>query len=130
MSASAIRLSFFKLNTANMEAALRFYGDGFGFAITATFDEPDFIEHIMALPGQQTGPSLLLVEWKDARDVSVGGGHGPVGFEVDDLDAVYQRLLELGATGTVEPFDMEGTKVAMLTDPEGHEIELIQLAKN
>lgn len=127
MTEPSIRLSFFKLNTANMDAALQFYRATFGFAITMTFDEPEFLEHILGLPGQESGPNLLLVEFKDGRDVTPGPGHGPVGFNTDDIEALFGRAIANGATAVIPVFEMEGVKVAILTDPEGHEIELVQL---
>jgi predicted enzyme related to lactoylglutathione lyase len=127
MTAPSIRLSFFKLNTADMDAALEFYRATFGFAITMTFDEPEFLEHILGLPGQEAGPNLLLVEYKDGRDVTPGPGHGPVGFNTDDIEALHDRAIANGATPVIPVFEMEGVKVAILTDPEGHEIELVQL---
>src|SRR5690606_11497908 len=75
-AAMTIRLAFFKLNVPDMDAALAFWREGFSFAVTQTFDEPEFLEHIMTVPGQEAGPSLLLVRYKDGRDVSPGPGHG------------------------------------------------------
>src|SRR5690606_26918525 len=80
MTAPTVRLGFFKLNVPEMDPALAFWREAFGFEVTMSFDEPDFSEHILALPGQPAGPNLMLVEYKDRRDVSVGPGHGPVGL--------------------------------------------------
>lgn len=122
-----IRLAFFKLNVPDMDAALAFWRDGFGFAVTQTFDEPEFLEHIMALPGQEAGPSLLLVRYTDGRDVTSGPGHGPVGFEVDDIAATHERALAAGAEPLTGVFAVGPVRVAMLRSPQGHEIELVQL---
>ena len=64
MPAPPARLAFFKLNVAQMGPALSFWRGAFGFEIAATFDEPEFFEHVLALPGQQAGPNLMLVEYK------------------------------------------------------------------
>lgn len=127
MTEPSIRLSFFKLNTADMAAALEFYRATFGFTITMTFDEPEFLEHVLGLPGQEAGPNLLLVEYKDGRDVKPGPGHGPVGFNTDNIEALYDNAVTNGAKPVVPVFNMDGVKVAILADPEGHEIELVQL---
>jgi lactoylglutathione lyase len=121
------RLAFFKLNVPDMDAALAFWNAGFGFAVTQTFDEPEFLEHIMAVPGQESGPSLILVRFKDGRDVSPGPGHGPVGFQVDDIDAAHAQALTAGAERLTGVFAVGAVKVAMLRSPGGHEIELVQL---
>lgn len=121
------KLAFCKLNVPDMEAALAFWDAAFGFAVVQTFDEPEFLEHILALPGQPEGPNLLLVAFKDGRDVTVGPGHGPVGLQCDDIDQLYERALGAGATKLTEIFSVGQVKVAMLKSPEGHEIELVQL---
>ena len=127
MTAPALKLNFFKLNTPDMERALEFYRDGFGFAVVQSFDEAEFVEHIMELPGQAGGPSLLLVRYKDGRDVTPGPGHGPVGFTTGDIAASFDRLLAAGAAPIMPVTAMGPVKFAMLHDPDGHELELVQL---
>lgn len=121
------RLAFCKLNVPDMEAALVFWGAAFGFAVVQTFDEPEFLEHILALPNQAEGPNLMLVEFKDGRDVTVGPGHGPVGLQCEDIAHMVERALGAGAVKLTDIFSVGPVKVAMLKSPEGHEIELVQL---
>ena len=127
MSAAQVRLGFFKLNVPAMEPALAFWREAFGFAVVQTFDEPEFLEHILALLGQEAGPNLLLVQFRDGRDVRVGPGHGPVGLVCDDIAASHAGALAHGAAAVTGVFETAGVKVAILTSPEGHEIELIEL---
>lgn len=127
MTAPKIRLGFFKLNVPEMEPALAFWREAFGFAVVQTFDEESFVEHILALPGQEAGPNLLLVQSKNGREAKVGTGHGPIGLICDDIAASYDKALASGAIRITDIFDAGGVMVAMLTSPEGHEIELIQL---
>ena len=127
MNAPQVRLGFFKLNVPAMDPALAFWRDAFGFAVVQTFDEPEFLEHILALPGQEAGPNLLLVQYKDARDVTVGPGHGPVGLICDDIDASHDRALACDAEKMTGVFEAGGVRIAVLKSPQGHEIELIQL---
>jgi predicted enzyme related to lactoylglutathione lyase len=126
MNTATIRLGFFKLNVPDMGEALAYWQGAFGFSIVATFDEPEFLEHILALPGQEAGPNLLLVQWKDGRDVAPGGGHGPVGLLCEDISAAEAAAVAAGAEGLTGVFSVGPTKVAMLRSPQGHEIELIQ----
>src|SRR5690606_6921437 len=127
MNTPAVRLGFFKLNVPEMEPALAFWREAFGFAVTMSFDEPDFAEHILTLPDQQAGPNLMLVEYKDRRDVTVGPGHGPVGLVCDDIAASHDRALDCGAQVLTGVFETAGVKIALLKSPQGHEIELIEL---
>jgi predicted enzyme related to lactoylglutathione lyase len=127
MTAPPAKLGFFKLNVPEMAPALAFWREAFGFAVTATFDEPGFLEHMMALPGQESGPHLLLVAYKDGRNVRVGPGHGPVGLICEDITASHERALAFGAEPLTGLFEAAGVRIAMLRSPQGHEIELIQL---
>ena len=129
MTSPSIHLAFFKLNVPDMDAALKFYGEVFGFTVIQSFDEAEFLEHIMGLPGQEAGPNLLLVQYKDGRAVPVGPGHGPVGFMTDDIDAVFAKAVAAGAKPIVPVFDMGPVKVGIFLDPDGHEIELVQQAQ-
>ena len=121
------RLAFFKLNTADLEAALHFWSTAFGFAVTTTFEEADFTEHMLALPGQEDGPNLILLQQKGPEVVQQGSAHGPVGLVCNDITASYAHAIECGAGVLLPPFEAGGAKVAMLKTPEGHEIELVQL---
>ena len=123
-----IRLAFFKLNVAEMIPALAFWQDAFGFEVTQTFDEAEFHEKVLALPAHAAGPSLMLVAYKDGRDVTAGHGHGAVGIQCGDIASAHERALRAGAlegTGIITVGD--GIKVAVLHSPQGHEIELVQL---
>lgn len=126
MPSPYVRLAFFKLNTPDMAGALKFYGEVFGFGVVQTFDEDEFLEHILGLPGQEAGPNLLLVEYKDGREVAVGPGHGPVGFMTDDIEALFAKAVAAGANPIVPVFDLGPVKVGIFLDPDGHEIELVQ----
>jgi predicted enzyme related to lactoylglutathione lyase len=127
MSAPRAKLSFFKLKVEDLDEALAFWREAFGFEVTATFDEPEFLEHILALPGQEAGPNLMLVQNKVATDVTVGPGHGPLGLVCEDIEASYSHALRCGAASMLAPFDAGGVKVAIIRAPQGHEVELVQL---
>ena len=128
MATSTLRLAFFKLNVPEIVPALAFWREAFGFEVQQTFDEADFLEKVLALPGQPNGPNLMLVAYKDGRDVSVGHGHGAVGLQCADIAAAHERAIAAGAVkGTGVITVTGGIKVAVLHSPQGHEIELVQL---
>lgn len=126
MTAPSARLAFFKLNVPDLEAATAFWGKAFGFEVTSRFDEPDFLEHILAIPGQAGGPNLMLVQYKDGREVGIGPGHGPVGLICDDVQASHDHALACEAEKLTGVFEAGGVRLALLKSPQGHEIELIQ----
>lgn len=122
-----LSLAFFKLNVPETAPALAFWRDAFGFAVTTTFDESEFVEHMLALPRQENGPSLMLVCFNDGRDVTPGPGHGPVGLACSDIEASHAQAIAAGAAALTGIFAVGPVKVAMLQAPQGHEIELVQL---
>lgn len=127
MTNPSINLKFVKLNVSDMDAALKFYGEAFGFVITKTFDVPDFIEHILAHPDQDDGSQIMLVSFKDGRDIPVGSAHGPIGIVTDDIVTLHAKAEAAGGTTTLPIFDAQGIKVSILTDADGHEVELVQM---
>lgn len=127
MSDPSVQLAFFKLNVPEIVPALAFWREAFGFELANTVDEPDFHEKILHLPEQPGGPSLMLVNYKDGRDVSVGPGHGAVGLVCSDVAASFDRAKRAGATVEQAVFEAGGVLIAVLRSPEGHEIELVQL---
>jgi predicted enzyme related to lactoylglutathione lyase len=128
MTQPTVRLAFFKLNVPEIVPALAFWREAFGFEVTQTFDEVDFLEKVLELPGQANGPNLMLVAYKDGRDVSVGHGHGAVGLQCSDIAASHDRALKAGAVKGTGVMTVTGDiQVAVLHSPQGHEIELVQL---
>ena len=128
MATPTIRLAFFKLNVPEMIPALAFWREAFGFEVAQTYDEAEFLEKIMHLPGQESGPNLMLVAYKDGRDVTVGHGHGAVGLQCSDIAAAHEQALKAGAQKGSGIMVVGGNiKVAVLHSPQGHEIELVQL---
>ena len=128
MTAPIARLAFFKLNVPDLDQATVFWRDAFGFEVLTRFDEAEFREHVMAIPSQGAAPNLMLVQYKDGRDVTVGPGHGPVGLICDDIRASFDGAVAKGAVKVSDVFEAAGIKIAVLKSPQGHEIELIQMA--
>ena len=127
MAIPTTRLGFFKLNVPDLEQATAFWREAFGFAVTGHVDEPVFLENILSLPGQPGGPNLMIVQYKDGRDVTVGPGHGAVGLICEDIQASHDRALVCDAEKVTGVFEAGGVKIAVLLSPQGHEIELIEL---
>ena len=61
-------------------------------------------------------------------DELVGPGERfEIGFKVDDVDAVFARLVGGGARPAVEPGTRPwGQRTAYVRDPDGHLVELAQ----
>lgn len=119
------RFNFVKIVVTDIAAAERFYAAAFGFEAQNRIDTPAFREVMLA---QKAGAfTLVLYHHTDGRMIENGNGWGPLGFIVRDCEADHARLLGLGASEVRAPAAFGGMKVSFVADPEGHEIELLQL---
>jgi len=87
-------------------------------------DNPASTEVILTDP---KGLDLALVYYKDGRKITLGNANGPIGFYLKDVDAAYARAMAAGAVSKAAPRTGGGARVALVADPEGHEIELLHL---
>ena len=121
------RFAFMKLHVPDMAPALAFWQEAFGFVVTGTYDLPQFLENILALPGQtESGPNVMLLQPRPDQDLTVGPGHGPLGLVVVNIHASFAHAVAAGATPIMAPEDVGGVIVAVLASPQGHQIELVQ----
>ena len=123
------KFGFFKLIVRDLARSRRFYEQSFGFEQAGFFDTSEFQEAVMHQPG--TDVNIMLLAYKDGRDISAAIGHGPTGFFTDDIETAHDRLIAEGAIAKSGIFVVEDTiKVAFLDDPDGHELELCQMPTN
>ncbi|GGD47339.1 hypothetical protein GRI62_08770 [Erythrobacter arachoides] len=121
----ALRLAFVKLNVPSMAPALAFWQAAMGFKIVDTYDEDTFLENILSLPGEDQ-LHLMLVEWKGPLAITMGTGHGPVGFVTHDVEASLSRAVAAGASVELPATEVApGLVIAKFVSPQGHEAELV-----
>lgn len=130
---------------SKMEASLRFYRDLLGMEVWEDFvGSGPFIESLTAVPGariwmiklrSRQGGSIELLQYLNCpqevpprvRACDVGCNH--VALEVDNLDALYERLrpegIEFHALPALNPTGR--FKVAYCRDPEGVLLELVEV---
>jgi predicted enzyme related to lactoylglutathione lyase len=125
--APSVTFGFVKLVVRDLAGAADFYKRALGLHVAQTMDSPVMTEHVLRKPGSDSGPMVMLYHWKDGREITVGNGHGPVGFYVRDVDAAYAYAVGQGGQPHREPFDAGTLRCAFVLDPEGHEIELISV---
>ena len=119
------RFNFVKIVVRDLAAMERFYVEGLGFAVQDRIDAEGFSEVMLA---QKEGAfTLVLYHHTDQRAVSGGNNWGPLGFIVRDCAASHADLIALGALEVRPPGTFGAMSVSFVSDPEGHEIELLQL---
>lgn len=113
--------------------ALDFYTRILGF--TVKHDIPLGGEHrwlTVVSPENPEGTELLLEPSehpaaKPFKDALVADGIPATSFQVDDIDAEYRRLRDLGVSFTVEPMDAGPVRMVVFDDTCGNLIQLIQM---
>ena len=112
-------LSWNELIGNDLDAPTAFYAAVFGHEIQDLPDAPPGVAYkIIALGGRAVG------------GVSGMGGEGPPAwmtyFMLDDVDAGFERVRELGGEVLAEPFDSTYGRYAPARDPQGSVFSLIQ----
>ncbi|QKG72196.1 VOC family protein [Erythrobacter mangrovi] len=120
--------AFVKLVVTDIEAATKFFVDGFGMTHADTVDTPAFREHMMT--GKTGSATIVLFHWKDGREIELGNGWGPVGMITRDLDRDLKRVIAAGASQKGETVSFGPARIAFVLAPEGHEIEMMQMGSS
>ena len=119
------RFNFVKIVVRDIAAMERFYTEGLGFAVQDRIDAEGFSEVMLA---QKEGAfTLVLYHHTDKRAIEAGNNWGPLGFMVRDCAAAHAGLIALGGHEVRPPGAFGAMSVSFVSDPEGHEIELLQL---
>lgn len=79
-SVSALAFTFTKLVVADLERAMAFYRDAIGLHLIGHASTDEHVEAIMAIPGSQGGPLLMLMYYLDSP--ALRAGSACVGFAV------------------------------------------------
>jgi len=121
-SNEANTLGWAELNSRGLERAIPFYESVFGWTHkTSPFGEgQEYTE--FQLDGESIAGALEMMPNIPAEVPS----YWSVYFKVDDVDATFQKGIELGATEMVAPQDYPGGRFAILSDPQGAMFALYQ----
>ena len=113
------------LNVSDVDRAVESYTTQFDFEETWGFEseEGETVNRYVAGEG---GVELQLSETEGQADLSVGSLWDHIAFVVDDVDATFQQVENHGVVK--EPADQPaaGARTAMIEDPDGHVIELVE----
>jgi lactoylglutathione lyase len=126
--AAAFRSAFPILYSEDLPAALRFYRDLLGFAVTYRFPEdgePVFVG--LRLDGSEiaigdiSAPDAAAIHWRPLRPVS--GHRFELCMYADDVDAAVEALRAAGVGVLAEPADQPwGERLAYVEDPDGNPV--------
>ncbi|MDO5132088.1 MAG: VOC family protein [Eubacteriales bacterium] len=128
-----IKLDHVTVNVKNMRASEHFYGVVLGLEKMETVDMGDHVIRYFRLDG--TVRLELIRYLTDSEelhpDVRTKGIYRHFAMEVEDVDALYKKLLLAGCKCLSEPGDVPnlGFRGFLAEDPNGVEVEFLQRYK-
>lgn len=123
--------AFTKIIVADLAAMERFYVDGLGLGVVnrISVDEAGWaLDETILSVGPAPGTHLNLLQYRNAP--APAPGEAVVGLSVEDIEGVVATAVAAGGAIKVPVQDVPGMalRLAYVTDPEGHTIELIEPA--
>lgn len=115
------------VRVGDVDAALDFYCHKLGLVELRRVDNPGgrFTLVFLAAPGDDSAQVELTWNW-DPETLAGGRNFGHLAYQVDDIYAVCQRLMDGGVTISRPPRD---GYMAFVRSPDGISIELLQAGK-
>ncbi|PSH67847.1 bleomycin resistance protein [Phyllobacterium brassicacearum] len=112
--------------------ALKFYTDKLGFILKHDIPVGEHRWLTVVSKEQPEGTELLLEPGahpavQPFKDALVKDGIPATSFQVQDLNAEFARLRELGVVFTLEPMDAGSVRMAVLDDTCGNLIQLVEM---
>jgi catechol 2,3-dioxygenase-like lactoylglutathione lyase family enzyme len=141
------RLDHVSVTCADLERSIAFYRDALGLPFLGRGESGDpELSTVSGLPGTKIrwaeldlggGQLLELIEYVEPKGEPLeqhthDPGSGHIGLAVEDVDGLYERLVDLGAPVRSEPVelteegDWNGVRTLYLADPDGVTIELVE----
>lgn len=130
-----MRVTLISIPVRDQEKALQFYTKKLGFILKK--DAPlEGGNRWLTLVSKdaQDGPELLLEPaplhfepCKVYQDALMEAGYPYTQFDVDNVDAEYERLIKLGVEFSVKPTTMGTAKFAVLNDTCGNNIQIVEM---
>ena len=112
------------VRVTNVEKSLQFYCTQLGLKELKRHDSEQgrFTLIFLAAPGDEEAQVELTYNW-DPEDYDEGRNFGHLAYEVDDIYAICQRLMDAGVTINRPPRDGH---MAFIRSPDNISIELLQ----
>ena len=112
------------VRVTDIERSLQFYCTQLGLEEIRRHDSEQgrFTLIFLAAPGDQEAQVELTYNW-DPEDYDEGRNFGHLAYEVDDIYAICQRLMDAGVTINRPPRDGH---MAFVRSPDNISIELLQ----
>ena len=112
------------VRVTDIDASLEFYCDALGLVELRRHESENgrFTLVFLAVPGDEDAQLELTYNW-DPEDYGEGRNFGHIAYQVDDIYALCQRLMDKGVTINRPPRD---GRMAFVRSPDNISIELLQ----
>ena len=112
------------VRVTDVDASLRFYRDALGLTELSRMDNQQgrFTLVFLAAPGDESAQVELTHNW-DPETYTGGRNFGHLAYEVDNVYATCQRLMDHGVTINRPPRD---GRMAFVRSPDNISVELLQ----
>lgn len=129
-----MKVTLISIPVLDQEKALQFYTNKLGFLIKKDLPLEGGNRWItLVSPEWQDGPELLLEPGplhfepcKVFQDALMEAGMPWTQFDVDNVDAEYERLVKLDVAFSVKPTAMGTVKFAVFNDTCGNNIQIVE----
>lgn len=121
---TTLAFAFTKLVVTDLARETAFYRDAIGLHPVGHACTDEHEEAILAIPGQQGSPLLMLMRYLDRP--APPADSACVGFAVNDLPTTIAAVEAGGGRVVTPPQDVAEHRltIAIVADPEGHPVEL------
>ena len=112
------------VRVSDLDGSLDFYCTKLGLVELRRYDEPKgrFTNVFLAAPGDDSAQVELTYNW-DPEEYGAGRNFGHLAYQVENIYALCQRLMEEGVTINRPPRD---GRMAFVRSPDSISIELLQ----
>ena len=86
-------------------------------------------EVVLAFPDTKGSGVILMWDTKRATPYALGDGYSRLVLRISDVDGAIRALGDLGVPIVTQPTDAPGLRYAMVKDPDGYVVELLQLKR-
>jgi lactoylglutathione lyase len=116
------------MRVEDLDESLEWYTTHFGYEEKGRWEAETFTNVFLGpVDAHEDGALLELTHNHDGRSYEIGDAWGHVAVRVPEgeLEAEYDRLMDEGVEDYRDP-ESCGGRYAFVTDPDGHEVELVQ----
>jgi lactoylglutathione lyase len=114
------------LRVEALEPALDWYTTHLGYEETGRWEAETFTNVFLGPADAHSEAALLELTYNhDGRSYTMGDAWGHIAVRVEDVHEAYEALLDEGVEDYRDPASCGGS-YAFVTDPDGHEVELVE----